>query len=832
MHRRLTRSVLPWLLVGLWIAACGNDTKAPGNQPPVLTGLTAQSTDVTSGASVALAIEATDPEGDALTYSWTQNPPSPAGTFSDRNAAHSTWKAPEVTEDTAFLLGITVSDGKGGMSHQSAQVTVHPTPVVDRAPVLAAGSPKASPTSVVGATPIQLTASATDADGDALTYSWTQVPALPAGTFSDASAANPTWTPPVVSAHQRFTLTVTVSDPLDASAQGSVDVDVDPPVPQNKPPALTAGPSASAATINSQQSVSLSVSASDPDSDPLSYSWVQTAPASLAGAFNSSTAATPTWTAPKVTADTAFQFRVTVSDGKGGSVSGTVSVNVLAPVNRPPTLAQAPQASPTSVTGSAPVQLSVSASDPDGDTLTYAWTQTPASPAGTFNSTSVANPTWTSPVVASAQRFTLTVTVSDGQGGTVQDTVNVDVAPPVPTNNPPTLTGPVATPSTLNAQQSTSLSLTASDPDNDPISYAWTQEPATPAGTFSSTSVANPTWTAPRTSADTVFQLRVTVSDGKGGTDTNTAPVTVHAFVNTSPVLTAGPSASATTINEQQTLNLSVSASDADGDPLTYKWVQTAPTNLMGTFGNSNVANTTWKAPDVTADGTYTLQVTVTDGQGGSVQGTLNITVKKVNQPPTVAATITGPNSLLAGDTGSFSITASDPDGDPLTYSWTQTDLNTQGSWVGSQTASSAQWFSPQMGTQTSFTLSVSVTDGQSTPVVRTITVPVSVPHYAADIQSIWNSVPCTGCHGASGGLNLGATVSYGNLVNASTVNAACSTLRRVTPGDPDNSTLVQKISGTACGNRMPTNKPNYFVQNPGLIIRIRSWILAGANND
>jgi hypothetical protein len=153
------------------------------------------------------------------------------------------------------------------------------------------------------------------------------------------------------------------------------------------------------------------------------------------------------------------------------------------------------------------------------------------------------------------------------------------------------------------------------------------------------------------------------------------------------------------------------------------------------------------------------------------------------------------------------------------------------GTWVGSSTAQSAQWYSPVLSAQTSFTFSVSVTDGQSAPVVRTITVPVSVPHYT-DVQTVWNTVPCTGCHGTSGQLNLGATVSYGQLVNIPAVSTACSTLKRVAPNDPDNSELVRKIEGTSCGTRMPRNNTTYFDQNPGLKIRIRSWILAGAAND
>jgi len=828
MHRRLPLSLASFVVLGLWAAACGEEP-APSNQVPVLTGPFVQTSDVTSGTPVALMLEATDADGDALTYEWVQTPPTPAGTFSSPSIPNPTWTAPQVTTATSFQLGITVSDGKEGTARRSVTVLVRPQPPANRVPVVTTGTPTATPSAVTGSVPVQLALSASDPDGDALTYSWSQEPATPVGSFSSLFVASPSWISPVVTTSTPFTLKVTISDGQGGSVQGQVNVTVAPPSTTNRLPTLTAGPSSSASSINGQQSVNLSVSASDPDADTLTYSWSQS-PSSPAGAFSSTSAQNPSWTAPAVTTDTAFQLRVTVTDGKGGSVNGSVTVTVRAPVNRAPTISQAAQANPTSVTGSVPVQLSVSATDPDGDTLTYTWAQTPTSPAGSFTNTSVANPSWTAPVVSSTTVFTLRVSISDGRGGSVQSQVNVSVAPPIPQNNPPTVNTPTANPTTLNYQQSTTLAVTASDADGDPLTYAWTQTaPASPLGTFSSTTVAGPTWTAPRVATNTAFQLRVTVSDGRGGSNSGTASVTVNAFVNSQPTLTSGPSASATTVNEQEAITLSVSASDADGDPLTYAWAQTAPASPVGTFSSTTSANPTWTAPDVTANGTYTLRVTVSDGQGGSVQGSIDITVQKVNQPPTVAATITGPSTLLAGNTGSFSITASDPDGDPLTYSWDQTDPATLGTWVGSRTGSSAQWYSPAVGAQTSFTLSVSVTDGQSTPVVRTVTFPVTVPNYSTDVRAVWSSGGCTGCHGTQGSLNLGAADSS-NLVNVPAAGS-CNPTLRVLPGDPDNSALILKMEGTACGsgNRMPQGNPSYFDNNRGLVIRVRSWILAGA---
>lgn len=507
-----------------------------------------------------------------------------------------------------------------------------------------------------------------------------------------------------------------------------------------------------------------------------------------------------------------------------------------APINRAPILT-GPFVEPSEVNAGAQVMLSLEATDPDGDALTYEWLQAPATPAGTFNDPSLPSPVWTAPPVTAATSFQLAVTVSDGKEGTIRRAVTVLVRPASPANRLPALAAgtPRASPSSVTGSVPVQLTLSATDPDGDSLTYSWSQEPAAPVGSFSGRFVPSPTWTAPVVSSTTRFTLRVSVSDGRGGTVPGQVEVEVAppGNQNTAPVLTAGPSASPATVNEQQPVSLSVSASDADGNPLTYSWSQTSPASPVGSFSNPSARTPSWTAPDVTASGSYTLRVTVSDGQGGSASGTVNITVQRVNQVPTVSA-ITGPGSLLAGSTGTFSVTASDPDGDSLTYSWSQTAPATpQGTWVGTTTGPSTQWYSPAVGAQSSFTLSVSVTDGQSAPVVRTLDVPVTVPRYSADIQSLWNGVPCTGCHGTSGSLSLAepATTSHANLVNVP--STICGPLNRVTPFEPDNSALILKLEGTTCGGtRMPRNDQSYFDRDPGLMIRVRSWVLAGAAND
>ncbi|WP_120523850.1 Ig-like domain-containing protein [Corallococcus exercitus] len=295
---------------------------------------------------------------------------------------------------------------------------------------------------------------------------------------------------------------------------------------------------------------------------------------------------------------------------------------------------------------------------------------------------------------------------------------------------------------------------------------------------------------------------------------------------NTAPTV-SGPTVQAASVTSGTPVAMTLEASDADGDALTYTWTQ-LPASPAGTFDDPSAAQPSWTAPDVDSTQSFTLKVSVSDGRGGSSEGAIDVTVRKTNQPPTVS--VTAPTSLVAGAIGMFSVTASDPDGDPLTYAWTQSAPSTPGTWLGSTTGESAQWYSPVVATQTAFTFSVSVSDGVGLPVVRTVTLPVSVPRYGADVQALWNSVECTKCHGKAGNLSLAAGSSHASLINVAA--RACGSLQRVTPGDPDHSALIQKMEGTGCGDRMPASKPEYFDQHPGLNILVRSWILAGAAND
>ena len=127
----------------------------------------------------------------------------------------------------------------------------------------------------------------------------------------------------------------------------------------------------------------------------------------------------------KVSASTEIKA-LAIASGLNSSnvVSARYDINVPG-VNGSPTLIQPATASPATVTTIKDVaKLSVAASDPEGDAVTFAWTVS----AGTIEGTG-ASVTFIPPVVEQNTPVIAKVTVADAQGNSIQSEVTVNVTP-------------------------------------------------------------------------------------------------------------------------------------------------------------------------------------------------------------------------------------------------------------------------------------------------------------------------------------------------------------------------------------------------------------------
>jgi VCBS repeat-containing protein len=586
-------------------------TVTPVNDAPTGSALplsTPEDTPVTG------AVSASDIDGDALTFALTDGPDH--GTLSlNPDGSYAYTPDPDYNGPDSFT--ITVSDGNGGSVDVVVPVTV--TPVND--------APTGSSPPVVTAedTPFNGAITASDVDGDALTYTLSAAPTH--GTLTLNADGSFTYTPdPDYNGADSFV--VTISDGNGGNFDVTVPVTV---TPVNDAPVASADP----LTTPEDTPATGAIVASDVDGDTLTYS-LSTPPAHGTLTLNPDGSYSYT---PDPDYNGADSFTVTVSDGNGGSVDVTVPVTVT-PVNDAPAASSPPITTPEDT----PVNGAVTATDVDGDTLTYAVISDPAhgevtiNPDGTYTYTP-------DPNFHGSDSFT--VTVSDGHGGTVDVVVPVTVTPvndaPVASAEP--LTTPEDTPATG--------AITASDIDGDTLTYTLSTAPAhgtltlNPDGTYSY--APDPDYNGPDS-------FTVTVADGNGGSIDVTVPVTVTP-VNDAPVASSPPITTA----EDTPVNGTVTASDVDGDPLTYA-LTGGPAHGEVTV---NPDGTYTYTPDPDFHGTDTFTVTVSDDQGGTVDVVIPVTVTPVNDAPTASAPpLTTPENTPA--TGAF--TANDVDGDTLTY--------------------------------------------------------------------------------------------------------------------------------------------------------------------
>ncbi|MBV8146569.1 MAG: VCBS repeat-containing protein, partial [Gammaproteobacteria bacterium] len=549
----------------LLLTACGGGGNSPPPNPPTAVAGSAQT--VNKHAPVTLdGSGSRDPQGLALTYSWSQT----GGTnvsLSNPASAQPTFTAPGVSGTLTFSL--VVSDGQLSSQPSSVEITV-----VDRPPVAVA---PAATTAAADTVVILDGGASSDPDQDPLTYIWTQVSGTSVS-LAAAAGGKATFTAPNKADTLVFSLTVSDGEKSSAAVTETVTVAA-PGTPV--PPVVSAGPDI---TTPKRTLVYLQGAVISWSGGPLTYQWTQTA--GTAVMLQSAATLTPSFTTPPSVGD--LTFSLTATDGTVTSSPSIVTVHVhnYAPVVSGVSLPAAPRRND---------QITVTASefDPDSDplTVTYVWTR---------NGTVV--PSATTAVYPLGNQVKgdvigVTVKASDGQlsaSGTASTTI-ADT-PAVLSGNPPVT-------ATYGVQ--VTFKVTASDVDGDPtgpieVNYG-------PAG-FSVDASGQVTWTPGGPMFDRAVdnnwsvRLKNTPAITFGGTITVNDASRKQPLVRTNSGIPVG--------------NNSIDIEDFDGSGVQQVLVGTYHSvYLLAKHGSSDYQQT-WVYPFDTAPGSTIAAVTSGDVDG------------------------------------------------------------------------------------------------------------------------------------------------------------------------------------------------------------------------
>jgi N-acetylneuraminic acid mutarotase len=268
------------------------------------------------------------------------------------------------------------------------------------------------------------------------------------------------------------------------------------------------------------------------------------------------------------------------------------------------------------------------------------------------------------------------VTITANQTTAVAITLQ-ELAPPPPyTNEAPVIDSLVASSTSVQTGSSLSLTATVHDPNaGDTLTLAWTAS----GGTFSAPAAATTSWTAP--SSPGVQTLTFTVTDSQGAavsvslvvnvtSGTSTGNAAINISFNLFPTVSR-VSASLNRLDAGQSTTVSATASDADGDSLSYQWAATCP----GTWSNATSSSASFVPSSVPAGLCNNCQLTVTvqDGRGGQTTGALNLCIAAASThhfAPLVTNFYQSALSTSPSQTVDFDITAMDPQSSSLTFTW------------------------------------------------------------------------------------------------------------------------------------------------------------------
>ncbi len=483
-------------------------------------------------------------------------------------------------------------------------------------------------------------------------------------------------------------------------------------------------------------------------------------------------------------------IELSVSDGKLSASLAAFSITV-APAdtpNAPPVISGTP---PTTLTAGSAYLFQPAATDPEGDALAF----------------SIANaPSWASFDTATGR---LAGTPANSDAGTYADvqisvgdgistvtlpafSIVVSMAPPPDMNHPPEISGAPAT--SVQAGSAYSFQPAATDVDGDSLTFSIVNKPSwavfsTRTGHLSGTPTSSNVGVNP--------DIVISVGDGQDTASLPAFSLEVAAPVNRAPTISGTP---ATTVKAGSSYSFTPTTKDADGDSLTF-----SITNKPSWASFSTTTGRLSGTPDGTDVGTTSnIAISVSDGTVKATLSAFSIQVTNSNGAPSLSGTPA--TSVAAGASYAFTPTASDPDGNTLTFS-----ITNKPSWATFSTSTGKLSGTPtsgNVGTTTGIVISVS--DG---------TLSASLPAFSIQVTSAANSAPTIS---GSPPTSVSAGSAYSFTPSASDANGNSLTFSIASkPSWATFSTSTGKLSGTPAAGDVGTTS--------GIVISVSDGSLSAA---